>query len=184
MRRALKRPLADPYCSHCVLPLDPNTNGTLSSQCPYLKALLRARPITVAAQTPCGRIGDRPRLARPSAPEGGAQGRRTIPRSVLGSSVSLPTGCGFRVPVSSEPYLRRHCGMMVSRRDVAIRFRASRAHGHFALVPPWTTPGVPRVRGTAPAWSGSNSWPRPGDARRPRLPSDGPSAAGGAHRGD
>jgi hypothetical protein len=65
----------------------------LSIQRPYLKALLWARPITVAGQTPCGRLGDTPRLSRPSAPEGGAQGRRTVPRSVLGSSVSLPTGC-------------------------------------------------------------------------------------------
>ncbi len=53
-----------------------------------------------------------------------------------------------------------------------------------ALVPPWTTRGVPPGRGTAPACSGSNSWPRPGGARRPRPPSGGPSAAGCAHRGD
>jgi hypothetical protein len=52
-----------------------------------------------------------------------------------------------------------------------------------ARVPPWTTPGVPRVRGTAPAWSGSKRGPRPGGAQRPRPPSGGPSAAGGAQSG-
>jgi acetyl esterase/lipase len=43
--------------------------------------------------------------------------------------------------------------MMVSRRDyVAIRFRASRAHGHFALVPPWTTPGGPFFQSIGAFW--------------------------------
>ncbi len=122
--------------------------------------------------------------SRPSAPEGVAQGRapmlvgKSPCRSRFASVRSTPAA-EPRAPVSSEPYLRRHRGMMVSRKGVAIRFRASRAHGHFALAPPWTTPG----RGTAPAWSGSNRSLPPSGARPRRPPSRAPSAAGCVYRG-
>ncbi len=72
--------------------------------------------------------------SRPSAPEGVALGRATIlpGRSRCQSWLSsLPSlrAAAVRVPVSSEPYLRRHRGMRVSRRNVAINCRASCAHG-------------------------------------------------------
>ncbi len=72
--------------------------------------------------------------SRPSAPEGVAQGRATIlPGQSRGRSwrSSFPSqrATGVRVPVSSEPYLRRHRDMMVSRRNVAIKCRASCTHG-------------------------------------------------------
>ena len=127
--------------------------------------------------------------SRPGAPEGGAQGRATI----------LPgrSQCRFG-SLPFPPYRLRGCGCRCHRnhifaviaagwcpggtsQSIAERLALMACH---ALVPPWTTPGVPRVRGTAPAWSGSNSWPRPGGAQRPRPLSGGPSAAGCAHRGD
>jgi hypothetical protein len=122
------------------------SSNTRSSQCPYLKALLRA------IQIKC-RTEDATTPSRPSAPEGGAQGRapilpgRSRCRSWLSSLLSF-CAAGCRVPVSSEPYLRRQRGLRVSRRDVAIRCRASRAHGHSARVPPGTTPGGPPGRGS------------------------------------
>ena len=117
--------------------LRPDRKNTLRSALPglpYLKALRWARPKINTAQIASLRIGDRLILSRPSAPEGVAPGRATIlpgrsrGRSWSSSFRSL-RAAGVRVPVSSEPSLRRHRGRMVSRRNVAINCRASRAHG-------------------------------------------------------
>ena len=99
-------------------------------------------------------IGRCPTPARPSAPEGVAPGRALMLagespcRSRLSRVPPPSRDAGSRVPVASDPSLRRQRGLRVSRRDGASRFRASRAHRHSALVPPWTTPGGPPGRGS------------------------------------
>ncbi len=161
--------------------VNPHLNETRScQQCPYLKAPLQGRAKTNTVPEPRGSFWDRPSPPGPARPTVWRRAGGAVAVSGSAVSASFPTCYSSRGPVSSDPYLRPQRGMLVSRRDVAIRFRASRAQGHCALVPPWTTPG----RGRVPACSGSNRGLPPRGARPRRPPSRAPSAAARAYRGD